>query len=166
MTDKLENNPPKKNGGARPGSGRPRHSKNPATIEREEALRQFKEKVAKNAQRLFNNQMHLAEGVSYLYRIHTNSKGVREKPELITSTYTIEHYLSGELDEEKDDYYFITTERPDNKAIDSMLDRTFGRAAQSIDVTSDGESLSPINKLSDEELNARIQDYIKRHRTS
>ncbi len=34
-----------------------------------------------------------------------------------------------------DDYYFVTNIPPDNKAIDSMLDRTFGKATQPVEVS-------------------------------
>lgn len=131
--------------GGYPGAGRPKGKKEPQTIEREAALIEYKRKVAKHADILYNNQLHLAEGISYLFHIHTDSKGNRSKPELVTSQGMIEQYLAGELENDENEYYFITTERPDNKAIDSMLDRTFGKAAQSIDVTSDGEPITFTN---------------------
>jgi len=75
-----------------------------------------------------------------LYKIHTDSKGMKSKPELVTSQKEIEDYLAGETDANSD-YYFITTERPDNRALDSLFDRTFGKAQQYVDHTSGGEKL-------------------------
>ncbi|MEV7572630.1 hypothetical protein AB0P28_05945 [Pseudarthrobacter sp. NPDC089323] len=42
----------------------------------------FEDRVAANADRLFNYQMTIARGASYLFRIHTDSDGKRSKPEL------------------------------------------------------------------------------------
>jgi len=87
--------------------------------------------------------MSLAQGVTYLFKIHTDSKGNKGKPELVDSQYEISAYLNGEYEGEPDDYYFITTERPDNKAIDSMLDRAFGKAPQKLEHTGkDGDPIS------------------------
>jgi len=117
--------------------GRPKGSKDQATIEKERVLAEYRNKIMQHADILFKNQMHLAQGVSYLYKF---VKG-KQKPDLVTNPEEIEQYILSEMGEniEKEDkvdqnatYYFITTERPDNKAIDSMLDRTFGRAIQPI----------------------------------
>lgn len=124
-------------GGARPGAGRKKGSKNPETIERERVLTEYRGKIMKHANILFRNQMHLAQGVSYLYKF---VKG-KDKPVLVTNTEEMEQYILSEMGTVFDKesvidpdatYYFMTTERPDNKAIDSMLDRTFGKATQPI----------------------------------
>ena len=44
-----------------------------------------------------------------------------------------------------------------------ITDRTEGKAAQAIDITSNGESLNKTSALTEDELNARIEDYLKRH---
>ena len=118
------------NGGKRPGAGRKKGSKSKKTLEKEAVLAEFRQKILKNADVLFNSQMHIATGQTYLYKIHTNKRGDKGKPELIEDIATIEQYLAGELENEQDDYYFLTTKDPDNRAIDSMLDRTFGKSAQ------------------------------------
>lgn len=87
--------------------------------------------------------MTVAKGVTYLFRIHTDSKGNKGKPELVDSEWEISAYLNGEFDHAQDDYFFITTERPDNKAIDSMLDRAFGKAPQKLEHTGpDGDPIA------------------------
>ncbi|MCX6822232.1 MAG: hypothetical protein NTW30_05660, partial [Candidatus Aenigmarchaeota archaeon] len=75
----------------------------------------------------------VAKGLTFLYRITTTKKGIKSKPELVRDTATIEAYLADELDEEEDEYYFMSTKEPDTKAIDSLLDRVHGKPKQSID---------------------------------
>lgn len=130
----LEEKP--KWGGVRPNSGRPKGGENEATKEKKKVEKEMKDRILKSVYSLLNSQMTVAHGVQMLYKITTNEKGIRSKPELITDQWTIEAYLAGEMDgkieDNDDEYYFITTERPDTKAIDSMLDRVFGKARQSI----------------------------------
>jgi hypothetical protein len=122
-------------GGKRPNAGRKRGSLGKATIERKIALEELKARVLKSMHNLLNSQMNLALGVQMLFVIKTDKKGNRSKPQLITDQGTIEKYLAGDLDYRKnEEYYFITTERPDNKALDSLFDRTFGKATQPIDL--------------------------------
>lgn len=133
-------------GGARKGAGRKLHSKNPATITREEAARQFKDRVAKNVDRLFNSQFDLAVGEKYLMVVHTNGKGSRAKREttIVTDTELIKKFLDEELENTDSDYYYMTTKPANNQALEGMLNRSFGKAAESLDVTSNGETLSNI----------------------
>jgi hypothetical protein len=124
-------------GGRRPGAGQKKGNKHKATIEKERVLTEYRNKIMKHADILFRNQMHLAQGVSYLYKW---VKG-KQKPVLVVDEKEIEQYVLKEMGghvskkdmiDKKATYYFISTERPDNKAIDSMLDRTFGKATQVI----------------------------------
>jgi len=149
--------PQTKNGGARPGAGRPKGTKNPATIEKEKAAEMFRERVAKNVNKLFNAQMSIATGTQMLFVVHTDSKGKRRKPEMITDVETISRFLDenegvdGSMKvanyadgSECDDYFFMTTMTPNNQALEGLLNRAFGRAKESLDVTSDGDKLEPI----------------------
>lgn len=139
-TSDSSNNKPSGRGGPRPGSGRKPGKMEAATIRRMKVLEAYKRKVEKAASILFTKQMELAQGTSYLYRIETDEKGRRSKPELVTSRITIERYLMEDIDDTAE-YFFIHTERPDNKAIDSMLDRAFGKATQPISGDPDGAPL-------------------------
>lgn len=128
--------------------GRPKGTKNPETLLKEAVLAEFRNKVLKSADVLFNSQLHLATGQTYLYKIEKElqigpkggKKYISSKPKIVTDTWEIEAYLQGLINEgDKDDendpnstYYFLTTKDPDNKAIDSMLDRTFGKSTQTI----------------------------------
>lgn len=143
MEAELENskNNSSSYGGAREGAGRPKGSENEETRKRRIAEREYKERVVAHIHDLFNSQLALSKGLSYLYRIDEteDDKGKKiRKHVLVESPSEIRDVLddlegstsgtSGEGDDEK--YYYITTKAPDNKAIDSMLDRVFGKAKQ------------------------------------
>lgn len=138
--------------------GRPKGSKSQATLEREAVLEAFRQKAMQSADVIFHSQLTLARGYSYLYKIKKKKvigpRGgvsyVAQKPELVTAQWEIEAYLlglveEGDLDDEYDPaatYYYIVTKDPNNQAADSLLDRTFGKASQSIALT--GENGGPV----------------------
>jgi hypothetical protein len=104
--------------------GRRKGSKNKKTLEKQAALAAFQKRVREAIDPLFEAQMTTAVGCTYLYYVSPN----RREPQIVKDPRKIALYLKGELKPRKGEYYFITTERPDNKAIDSLLDRTFGKA--------------------------------------
>jgi hypothetical protein len=134
MSEEIENSEKKSNwGGARPNSGRPEGSLNKNTVEQKIAEEEIRQRVLRSKDQLINAQMNLAEGIQMLYKIVKDEDGKKVgKPELVTSQIEIEEYLAGEYEGGDSDYYFITTERPDNKAIDSLFDRVFGKAVQRV----------------------------------
>jgi hypothetical protein len=79
--------------------------------------------------------------MSYLFRVDEEWEGKvkRKKHVLVTNPDEIIAYLDSQLDEADDDgeqvYYYITTKDSDNNALDSLLDRTFGKAAQVMEHT-------------------------------
>ena len=127
-------------GGARQGSGRKPGQKDAKTIEadktKEEVDKIFKKRVIKNIEPLMNAQLSLAKGLSYLYRIDKTKKGNNKKPVLVTSPFEIALYLDDDYETDKT-YYYITTDKPDSRAIDSMFDRVFGKAPQSLKLETD-----------------------------
>lgn len=125
-------------GGARPGAGRPKGSMNPASKERAAAKKEFQDRVAQNVDRLFNAQFNLATGEQYLMWRHKVGMGVKEKTivEVIDDPEVIKQFINEELDN-PDDYYFISTKPANNSAVDSMLDRAFGKADSKIENTGD-----------------------------
>lgn len=128
--------------------GRPKGSKSAATLEKEAVLKAFRERVMKNAEILLDSQMTLARGQTFLYKIEKEltigpkgGKSYRaKKPELVISQWEIEMFLDGEVRSEPLDsgpgatYYYLTTKEPNNMAVDSLLDRTFGKAVQAIEL--------------------------------
>jgi hypothetical protein len=148
--------PKSKKGGARPGAGHPKGVKTNRVIEREAALRLFRDRVAKHTDSLLNAQLSLAKGTQMLFVIHTDSKGKRGKPEMITDVETITRFLDenegndGTLDmhyaegSKAEDYFFMTTAAPSNQALESLLNRTYGKPQESVDITSGGEKLEGV----------------------
>lgn len=106
--------------------GRPFGTIEASTLDRMKVEKQVKQRILKNAMLITDRMLQLANGCSYLYRVDINGKtGKKRKPVLIEDKIEIAQYLGGELDGE---YHFITTEKPDFKAMESMLDRVFGKA--------------------------------------
>lgn len=124
-------------GGVRPGAGRPKGAKSPATLDREAALRHFRARVAQHADELFDSQFTLARGYTVLFRKPKQGKAVQ-----VTDLTTIRQYLDGELADAADAYYLVT-ERPNNFAISDLLDRTFGKAPAALEVT--GKDGGPVH---------------------
>ena len=145
-TESLKNNhqdikPAKgKNGGARPGAGRPKGKLSKLNEQRQKAKKRFIERVNKMVDELFNAQASIAQGVSYLYRVDQDDKGHDKPAEIETDPHVIKDYIDGKL-KDADTYWYITTERPDNRALDSMLNRAFGKPEEKIDITSDGKRI-------------------------
>jgi hypothetical protein len=132
-------------GGKRPGAGRKKGGKNASTLEKERVLAAFRERVMRSADLLFDAQMTLARGQTYLYKITKKWVGTgthkylrKERPEIVTSQVEIEAYLAGQLESVDDEgegttYYYITTKEPSNQAIEAMLDRALGKSTQAFE---------------------------------
>lgn len=135
--------------------GRPPGKKTQAVIERDLALKQFRDRVAANTERLFQWQLGLAKGAQYLFRIDKEwvktgvTKSGKEngfwrnkKPVIVESPeemlqFLEDEFCNGDAEDEHDEsaaYYFLVAKDPSNQAIDSMLDRTYGRAKSELDV--------------------------------
>lgn len=144
----------RKKGGAQPGAGRPKGRVNQSTLDAMAVKKKYQERIRKNADRLFNAQFSLATGTQMLFVIHTDSKGRRGKPELVTDPDLISRFLDENEGEdgsmkvtdyadgsECDDYFFITTKLPDSRTISDMLDRAMGKAESNLDITSNGKTI-------------------------
>jgi hypothetical protein len=140
---KVGGDKPKKNGGARPGAGRPKGSMNAKTKEKMAVKKEFEDRVAHHAHELFNAQVTLAKGTQFLIkriRIKT-AKGFRWTPyERVTDPEEMVAYLDGKYKNTDAVYYLLTAEKPDAKAIDSLLDRAFGKAPQNLNIKDDREN--------------------------
>jgi len=138
--------------------GRPPGTKSQATLEREEVLKQLRQKTMTAADQLFIAQMSLAVGYLYLFKIEKETiigpkggKSYRAKPpKRVEALWEIEAYLLGLVDEAEIDkgpaatYYYICVKDPQNAAIDSLQDRTFGRSTQSVEVSNPDGSLKTV----------------------
>lgn len=155
------------NGGKRPGAGRKPGKKLPKTLERERVLEAIRQRTMKIADRIVDKQLVLVNGQQFLYRIdktwvktgkgETSGYWKNEKPVLVESEGEIRDYLerlsdeaNGDIEDDKDPgtaYYFITVKEPSNQAIDSMLDRTFGKSTQSTKLVDDNDKSIPITSI-------------------
>ena len=145
--NKSKNN---KHGGKRRGTGRKRGSKNLATIDREKVLEEAKNIIAGRTRKLIDTQTILAMGAIKIYKIHYHWEGsskkrtlIKDKPEIVENDKEIIQVIdwefgSGAMGNPSDhdseaseyDYYFVMTKEPDNQALNSLMDRTFGRATE------------------------------------
>lgn len=122
----------RKNNGRKPGS------ENKATAEMKAAKAAFQHRVNKNVDRLFNAQIDLAVGEKYLMVIKTIGTGskARRETSIVNDPDTIKRFLDEELEDSDTEYYFMSTKPANNQAIDSLLNRSFGKPKESIDHTS------------------------------
>lgn len=130
-------------GGAREGAGRLKGGMNEKTKERLAIKQAFQERVASNADRLFNAQFNLAVGEQYLMYRHKVGTGNKERTvtEIVDDPEVIKAYINNELDTDDGEYYFISTKPANATAIDSMLDRSFGKADNKVDHTTNGKDM-------------------------
>lgn len=151
-----------KNGGARPGAGRPKGSMNEASKFRKAAKMEFQRRVANHVDKIFHSQFDLALGEKYLMvkRVEGEGKNRKTWVEVVEDVGTIKDYIEDDgvsLNRDAgEDYYYMTTKPANNMALDSLLNRAFGKADESLDITSDGEKLEPVviyrpEKLDDSE---------------
>ncbi len=151
-------------GGHRPGAGRKKGKKEAKTLEREKVLEGVRQRIMGISHLLVDKQLVLARGQQFLYKIEKEwiktGKGDKagywrnKKPELVEDESTIRWYLENLTDEANGDveanddpsatFYFLTVKEPNNQAIDSMLNRTFGSPVQSTKLVGDDGKAAPI----------------------
>lgn len=98
-----------------------------AAEEKRVAKERIRQRVIQAQDKLINAQLSLAFGNNMLFKIVLDEEGNKKRPELVTSPQEIADYLAGDYENSQQEYYFIMTEKPDNKAIDSLLNRAFGK---------------------------------------
>lgn len=130
-------------GGARPGAGIKKGQKTKKTIENKIAEEYIRKRIIGALPSIISSQMSLAKGCQYLFKIEKEYSEKQNKwyvpkgrqPKIVKDKNEIAAYLAGEYDDKDEaDYYFMTTDKPENKALDSLLDRTFGKATQKSEV--------------------------------
>lgn len=131
----------------RKGGLKKKGKKTAKTLEREIVQNEIQQRVLRSHGVILDSQMSLAKGNNMLFVIKSHMEGkkrVQGKPILVEDRATIEAYLAGELEDEEDEYYFITTKVPDNNAIKDLWDRTFGKPKETIDMKHTGFSLKEL----------------------
>lgn len=145
---------PKKNGGARPGAGMPKGKQTAKTLEKRAIKEKYNQRVLKHVDEIFTAQLANAKGNIYIYEITQIDIGggkFKKKHELITNPQIIAKVLDenqGSSGEVEGGYFIVTTEKPDNMAIKDMLDRAFGTATQSMELSGkDGDAIKTKTEL-------------------
>lgn len=127
--------------------GRPKGKKNSATIDREKVLELAKDIIAGRTRKLIDTQTILAIGAIKVFVIKShwegagkNKRKVKSKPEIVSNDEDIikvidYEYGEGEDPNTDDEYFFVMTKDPDNQAINSLMDRTYGKATENKNVT-------------------------------
>lgn len=115
--------------------GRKKGQLNKGTLDKIKVKKKLDQRFLRATEKIANAQISLASGLSFLYKVHTDKKGIRSKPQLITEQWEIEAYLNGDYEGDESDYYYITTKEPNNQAIDSIFNRVHGKPTESVDVS-------------------------------
>src|SRR5690242_16795928 len=113
--------------------GSPPGRKNDKTLLLEAEHEAFQQLVLQNLRPLFQSQLSVAKGVSYVYRVTEGPRGGKSDPELVTDPEEIFEAIQaieaggakGEIVDEDDEstrytYYHITTKAPDGRTADSL----------------------------------------------
>ncbi len=128
-------------GGKRANAGAPKGTIQRRSLEKSAVARALRERTMAHADNLFNAQLAKAVGSVMVFRVDEEEIG-GGKTKRIHTHITNADEIKRVLDENEGgagrvgtDYYFVTNIPPDTRAIDSMLDRTFGKATQPVEVS-------------------------------
>lgn len=144
-------------GGARKGTGPKKGSHHKKTLEKLEAYKKFQLLGIAAAEKLFRIQMMVAEGTSRMVVVEKSSDGVPKVTTIKDEKRMDKLLTTGVMGK---DYLILAGHAPDAGAADSILDRTFGRAIQTTDLTSNG---NPIEAFSDSQLLKVAQRIVDKH---
>lgn len=138
----------KRIGGKRPGAGRPIGSFGDEKKMRLETQKEMHIRIMQRVNKLLNSQFSLADGLQFLFRIDKDSKGKALPAVIVTDPEEIKRFIDNENDvgegTDSDSYYYITTQRPDGRALDSLFNRAYGMPTQKLNLgDADGKQLFP-----------------------
>jgi dihydropteroate synthase len=132
----------------------PKGKQTAKTLEKRTTKEAYNQRVMKHVDEIFTAQLANAKGNTYIYEVVEIDIGggkTKKKHELITNPHIIAQVLdenqgsSGAVD---GGYFIVTTEKPDNFAIKDMLDRAFGTATQSVEMSGkDGGAIETKTEL-------------------
>ncbi len=133
--------------------GRPKGVKNTATLERDAVAKAIQQQIMAKAETLVRAAMIPAMGTNFIYRIDKkkNKKGdvIFEKNVLVTDPWEIQLALDqiaegGTANGYDNEYYFISSEKPDFRAVQMLLDRALGKSKESIELSNPDGNLKTI----------------------
>jgi len=143
----------KKKGGYMPGGGRPKGSKSKTTIEREQILEQIKATIAGRATKIVESQTVAAFGTHRVLRLTRDLEGKITNSSIVFETSEIDRLISaGEYGR---DYIFASGADPDWRAGESLLNRTFGKPKDTL------ELLPPLEP--DENLKESVDNLLTKY---
>lgn len=137
-----------------------KRGKDKATLTKEQVYREMQEKIIARTLKLTNAQSMLGLGTIKVFRIDAHyemfgkaRKLVKEKPVIVKDDEEIirvlDHEYSDGEDPNSDDgssaqFYFVEVKDASNQAIDSQLNRVFGKAMDKVDITTNGKGIAPV----------------------
>src|ERR1035437_2679103 len=161
------------------GGGHPKGTKGLKTLLKEAVKKQFDQRVYKITDKIFIAQATLALGQTFLYKIEKefvpvgkfgNKKAYYKNllPKIVNTQEEIENYLQNSVDKANGDiedtsdpaatFYYLTAKEPSNLALDSLLNRAFGKPKESLDVS--GEVKFSLKDLARRRLQMNEQKVI------
>lgn len=127
-------------GGKREGAGRKVGSKNKSTLEQFKVAEAFNQRILNKADELFNAQLQLATGSAKVFRVdeETDDKGKTKRVHVhVTDPDEIKALLDeydGAPGQINGVYYYFADILPDNRAIDSLLNRGLGKPTENLKI--------------------------------
>lgn len=130
------------------------------TLTKEQAYLNMQEKIIARSMKLTNAQTMLGLGTIKVFRIDAHyemfgrvRKLVKEKPVIVKDDDEIIQVLDYEYgdgdnpstpNDEYPKFYFVEVKDANNQAIEAQLNRTFGKALEKVDMTTNGKSIAPV----------------------
>ena len=152
-------------GGKRANAGAPKGTIQRRSLEKSAVARALRERTMAHADNLFNAQLTKAVGSVMVFRVDEEGIG-NGKTKRVHTHITDPDEIKKVLDKNEGgagiigkDYYFVTNIAPDNRAIDSMLDRTFGKAMQPIEVSENSDELTQLKNQIEKVAESEGTDY-------
>lgn len=140
-----------------------KRGKHKSTLTKEEAFRAVQERIIERSLKLTNAQTMLGLGTIKVFRVDGHyemfgkvRKLVKDKPKIVKDDDEIIKVLDHEYgdgqdpsdfensDNEYPKFYFVEVKDANNSAIDSQMNRVFGKALEKVDITSQGKSVAPV----------------------
>ncbi len=132
-------------GGYRPNSGRPKGAVDPTTAKKNKAEKQFKRWVYKDSRDFYLAQKKLALGVTVVVKRELDAKTKKwGKYEIVTDPKEIVRFLNGKT-KPNVEYFDVVTSKPDNAALQGLLDRAFGKAKESIEMDHTNDPITSVS---------------------
>lgn len=147
--------------GRKPGPGLPKGYKFQHTLERETARRHFEGRILAELDPLIDAQLDLSKGLMVMFSREKDKDGKRTgRMYRVVNPEEMLELLNGKNDQGKDnengeEYYYLSAKDPDQKMLDSLMNRVFGRPKETLEVQP-GESVTVLDIIKALEPDQRI----------